>query len=260
MFVGIPFLDVLRRSFCTPLTNDFTGLSQYLEVLNSAAFRLAAVNTLRFMAVCIPLLLVLSFLLGILVEKGDIRHGLFKTTLVLPMAIPVASIVLLWKIVFCPDGLWNQLLSVFTGQFREKDWVNGPTAFGVLAATFLWKNAGYCMLLWLSGLSAVPASLYEAAKVDGAGTLKRIIYITLPELKGTFFLTLILSSVNSFRIYREAYLIAGKYPDESIYMMQHLFNNWFLNLEIQKVCTAAVLLTLMAMIPVILFLLVRRRL
>lgn len=250
VFVGIPFLDVIRRSFCTPVTGMFTGLENYREVWNNHAFRLAASNTLGFLFFCIPLLMVVSFITGVLVEKGDTKNGLFKTTIVLPIAIPVASIVLLWKIIFCSDGIWNQALSVLTGQTWNTDWVDGSTAFGVLSATFLWKNTGYDMLLWLAGLSAIPDSLYEAAKVDGAGPWQRIFYITLPGLQGTCFLVLVLSSVNAFRIYREAYLIAGAYPDESIYMMQHLFNNWFLNLDVQKMSTGAVIMTGAFLMPV----------
>lgn len=195
------------------------------------------------MAVAIPMLLVLSFLMALLVYKGDSKRGIYKTTLVLPLAIPVASIVLLWRIFFCVDGLWNQGLSAMTGRAWETDWVHESTAFGVLVATFLWKWAGYDMLLWLAGLSAIPDSHYEAAKVDGASSFQQMRYITLPEITGTLGMAVLLSCVNSFRIYRESYLLAGAYPDESIYMMQHLFNNWFLILDVQKMSTGAIIMS-----------------
>ena len=83
------------------------------------------------------------------------------------------------------------------------------------------------MVLWLSGLSAINPALYEAAQIDGAGSIQRFVRITLPNLMPTLFTITVLSLLNSFKVFREAYLIAGGYPDDSIYMLQHLFNNWY---------------------------------
>lgn len=251
VFVGVPFLDVVKRSFCDAMGRNFTGFKNYSLVWNNQAFHLAAVNTLRVLVTFIPLLLLLSFSLALMVYKGDTKHGLFRTSIVLPMAIPIASMVLVWKIVFGAEGLLNQFLSAGGGQVWDLDWVQGKTAFPVLAVTYLWKNAGYDMLLWLAGLSAIPKNLYEAAKVDGAGAMDNLRYITLPLLKGTFGMVLILSVVNSFRIYREAYLLAGAYPSDSIYLLPHLFSHWFLNLDVQKMTTASVLMTVISVVPVL---------
>lgn len=98
------------------------------------------------------------------------------------------------------------------------------------------------MILWLSGLLGIPDSLYEAARMDGADGLKCFWHITCPLLIPTAFLTGILSLVNAFKVFREAYMIAGNYPHDSIYMLQHLFNNWFLKLDMQKMTAAAVML------------------
>lgn len=252
IFVGLPFLDVIRRSFFDAMGGRFTGLSNYQTVWSNQAFRLAVSNTVRFLTVCIPLLLAVSFVLALLVHKGDTKHGMFKTSLVLPMAIPVASVVLVWKIFFCTDGILNQFLTVLSGRVWELDWVMGDTAFYVLAVTYLWKNAGYDMLLWLAGMSAIPDSLYEAAKVDGAGAFDNLWYITIPMLRGTLGMVLILSVVNSFRVYREAYLLAGSYPDDSIYLIPHLFSHWFLKLDVQKMSTASVMMTAVSVVPVLL--------
>ena len=124
------------------------------------------------------------------------------------------------------------------------DWMNGATAFYVLVFSYLWKNIGYDIILWLAGLNGISPALYEAARVDGAGRWQCFRYITLPELRPTVFLIGVLSFVNTFKVFREAYLIAGDYPDSSIYMLQHLFNNWFVSLDIQKMSAAAVLTAL----------------
>ena len=86
----------------------------------------------------------------------------------------------------------------------------------------------------------VSKEMLEAAKSDGANELQLLIRIIIPNLKGSLYTIVILSFLNSFKIYREAYLVAGAYPHKSIYLLQHLFNNWFVNLEFDKMAAAAV--------------------
>lgn len=250
VFVLIPFGDVVLRSFQQAVGGRFVGFQNYIEVLNNQAFRLALKNTARFLGVCIPLLLLISLGTALLVHNAP-NSGLYKTSILLPMAIPVASIVLLWKIVFFKTGLLSQW-AVQAG-FQARDWIQGDSAFGVLVFTYLWKNTGYDMVLWLAGLDGIAKEYYEAAEVDGAGEWQKFLYITMPELKSTVFLAAVLSVVNSFKVFREAYLIAGDYPHESIYMLQHLFNNWFLSLDLQKMSAASVLLLFAAVILAVLW-------
>ena len=251
--VLVPFLDVLRRSFFSAMSRQFVGFENYARVLGNDAFRQAAANTARFVAVCIPILLVFSLLLALLVEAVKEKRGVFKTSFLVPMAIPVASIVLLWRVVFHENGLLNLLLTALGGQ--AVDWVNSSWAFYVLVFSYLWKSTGYDMVLWLSGITAISPSLYESASIDGAGGLQKFFYITLPNLKSTFFTVTVLSLLNSFKVFREAYLIAGNYPDKSMYLLQHLFNNWFLNLDVDKMCAGAVL---MASVVLLLILILQR--
>ncbi len=304
VFTAVPFADVVRRSFLDAMGRTRVGLANYTAVCQNTAFRLAASNTARFLTVCLPLLLLVSFVLALLVFRRDGQGNLYKTTLVLPMVIPVAAMVLVWKILLCQDGLLNELLnrvwgmtggmaasaargaaggsvlpgaaavgeSVLSGAAAvgesvlsgaavagesavsqvtrpwNNDWVNSSTAFPVLVITYIWKNAGYDLLLWMAGLASISESLYDAARVDGAGAMARLRYITLPGLSGTFGLVLILSVVNSFRVYREAYLLAGSYPDMSIYMIPHLFSHWFLTLDVQNMCTGSMLLVAAALL------------
>ena len=96
------------------------------------------------------------------------------------------------------------------------------------------------MVLWIAGLSGIPNSLYDAAKVDGAGEWVLFRYITLPNLLPSFFTIGVLSLLNAFKVFREAYLVAGAYPDESMYLLQHLFNNWYRDLALDKMAAGAV--------------------
>lgn len=253
VFVLLPFGDVVRRSFQEAMSGAFVGLRNYQMVLSNGAFQLAADNTLRFMGVCMPLLILLSLLVAVLLHSRMERAGMLKITFLLPMAIPVASVVLLWRAAFHRDGFLSLLAEALGGQ--RMDWMNSHWAFWVLVFSYIWKNLGYDMVLWLAGLSGIPSTVYEAAQVDGAGPLTIFRRITLPGLLPSLYTITVLSFLNSFKVFREAYLVAGDYPHTSMYLLQHLFNNWFRELSMDKLAAAAVLV---AAVILVLILLLRR--
>ena len=155
------------------------------------------------------------------------------------MAIPVASVVLLWRLLFHGNGILNGILGGLgvSGQ----NWMNTDYAFGILVFSYVWKNLGYDIVLWVAGLSSISPDIYEAARVDGAGEWKCFTKITMPNLLPSLYTISVLSFLNSFKVFREAYLVAGDYPHESMYMMQHLFNNWFRELSLDKMAAGAVI-------------------
>lgn len=228
---------------------NFTGISNYLTVIGKSSFQLAVSNTVRFIVTCIPLLMLLSLTVAVLISSITRLKELLKTIFLFPMAVPVASIVVLWRLVFDNSGFLNGFLEQF--HISPSDWMNRSSAFYVLVFSYLWKNTGYDMILWLAGLNEIPETLYEAARIDGAGRKECFFYITLPLLRPTAGMIAVLSLVNSFKVFREAYLIAGDYPHKSIYMLQHLFNNWFVKLDIQKMSAASVMLAVFASLIII---------
>lgn len=244
LFVLLPFLDVVNRSFRTAVTGEFTGMKNYGVIFQNQAFVLAVKNTARFTVVCIPLLVLVGLLVAFPLSAMK-EAGLIKSVYLFPLAMPTATIVLVWKMVFYRQGFLNLFLTrlgELTGLWGTVtiDYLGTGASFWVLVASYLWKNTGYTVVLWLAGILSIPNEFIEAAKVDGAGRMKCIRYIILPNLKGSFYTIVILSFLNSFKIYREAYLVAGSYPQEDIYLLQHLFNNWFVNMEFDKMAAAAV--------------------
>ncbi len=235
LFVVFPLIDTVRRSFCS-VGGAFVGLANYATLFKTQAFLLAAGNTLKFLGVSVPLLLALSLAAALLAQRAP---SWFKTSFLLPLAIPVASLALLWQTLFADHGVLNGALTSLG--LAAVPWMTSDTAFGVLVASYLWKNIGYDMVLWIGGLSNIPLSQYEAAQVDGAGRFRQFISITLPWLSPTFYIVAVLSILNAFKVFREAYLVAGNYPHESMYLLQHLFNNWFARLDMDKLCAAATL-------------------
>ena len=238
IFWLIPYVDVIRRSFSEAVNGEFVGLENYRTIFENKAFRLAAGNTLRFFGVCVPLLVVLSLIVAVLLTGQKRFAQVLKSFFLLPMAIPVASVVLLWRLLFDNQGLWNHLLHILSVQ--TTDWMNTGASFYVLVISYIWRNLGYDVVLWMAGLSAIPVALYEAAKVDGAGEWKCFTKITLPNLLPSLFTIVVLSVLNAFKVFREAYLVAGDYPQENMYLLQHLFNNWYRDLSLDKMSAAAV--------------------
>lgn len=232
VFVLIPFGWVVITSFSK-------GFSNYKMVLTNEAFLLAVKNTLLFTGVGIPLLQLLSFVAALGIYKSKYMRFL-KSIYLLPMAVPTAVVVLIWKVFFHKAGIAGQILEVF--HIEAIDWLAGDYAFWVLIISYIWKNMGYTIVLWIAGMAAIPEAVIEAARVDGANEWQNLRYMILPQLKPVFFTITMLSFLNSFKVFREAYLVAGPYPQRSMYLLQHLFNNWFTNLEIDKMSSAAVLL------------------
>ncbi|GAA0706651.1 sugar ABC transporter permease [Paraclostridium ghonii] len=246
IFILIPFLDVVIRSFQSEVSREFVFLDNYIEIFSNIPFRLAAKNTLRFVLVCIPLLLGLSLLLAVLIHELFRSSEKLTTSFLVPLAIPIASVVLVWRIVFHQQGILNGFL-VNLGA-SGVDWMNSDYAFWILVFTYIWKNLGYNIILWLAGLSCIPKEIYEAAKVDGASRWSAFRNITMPILKPTLYTITVLSLLNSFKVFREAYLIAGDYPDKSMYLLQHLFNNWFRELSFGKISAASVVMSVIIFI------------
>lgn len=252
IFVILPFADVCRRSFLTAVTGEFRGLLSYREVIRNEAFRLAAGNSLRFAFTCLPLLtglgLVLALGLSRLMGLGENRRcragkagvGVLKSLFLFPMAVPSATVVLVWKMVFDKAGflnLWLDRLGLET-----RDFMGTGLSFWVLVGSYLWKNIGYTVVLWMAGIAAVPTEQLEAASVDGAGRFSCFTRVLLPQLRPVCATICVLSFLNSFKVFREAYLVAGSYPQESMYLLQHLFHNWFVNLELDKMAAGSVLM------------------
>lgn len=242
LFVLIPFADVVKRSVQTAVKGQFCGLANYKEVFTNRAFLLALKNTACFAAVGLPLLIILSLLLSLALNRCRWEQRL-KSFFLFPLAVPTAALVLIWKLFFYKNGIINDGLQGLG--IQAVDWLGSGAAFWVLIISYVWKNLGYTVVLWLAGMKHIPGHQLEAARVDGATGRKCFQYIILPQLKPVFYTITILSFLNSFRVFREAYLVAGAYPQERMYLLQHLFHNWFTNLEVDKMAAAGVFLSLL---------------
>jgi len=243
IFYLIPMCEVLFRSFVSTTRNGSISLDNYVIVFQNEAFQLAVVNTAKFSIICIPLLLILSFLIACFMQMVGKNSKIWKKILLLPMSVPVVALAILCQVIFSEYGFANFLLKLIGKS--SINWLHSANALLVLVFIYLWKNIGYTCILWLAGMAQIDEEVYEAAKVDGATRSQSILNITIPLLKPYFFIILIISFIRSFQIFREAYLIAGEYPDESIYTIQHLLNNWYRDMYFERISVVSVIVLLL---------------
>ena len=243
VFFILPFLVVVYYSVIrSPMNPEFVFVDNFLAVLQNSSFRTAARNTAMFSAIAVPLAVVLSLVLALMLECRIPCKSLLRTFFLSPMMVPVASVVLIWQVVFHYRGTLNVVLANFG--VEPVDWLNSPYCLLVIVVLFLWKNLGYNMILFMAALNNIPKELLEVADVEGASAAHKFFNIKLRYLSPTVLFVAILSIINSFKVFREIYLLTGNYPYVGLYMMQHFMNNVFEQPDYQKMASAAVVLAL----------------
>lgn len=249
IFFLIPFGIVVYYSLINnPIMKEYVGLDNYRNLFENVAFKQAASNTATFSLIAVPLAVVLSLGLAILLEKNIPGKSLLRTFFLSPLMVPTASVVLVWQVLFHNHGTINQIAEFFGGE--PIDWLKSSKGQIVIILMFLWKNIGYNMILFMSALCSIPKDIIEVADLEGAGTIYKFMHIKLRYLSPTILFVLILSLINSFKIFREVYLLTGNYPYDKLYMLQHFMNNTFNNLDYQKLSAAAVLFSLVMIVVI----------
>ena len=254
LFFVLPFFVVIYYSMVdNPINNEFVFLDNFVRVFQNAAFQQAAYNTIRFSVVAVPLCVVLSLLLAMMLESKIPFRSQFRTFFLSPMMVPIASIVLIWQVLFHYNGIVNDFLQLFGAD--KVDWMKSAHAQVVIIILFLWKNLGYNMILFMAALSSIPKDILEVAVLESAGAFQIFWHIKLRYLSSTILFVTIMSLINSFKVFREIYLLTGNYPYDTIYMMQHFMNNAFGQLDYQKLSAAAIMMSIVMVILIgILFL------
>lgn len=238
VFFVIPYLRVLYYSLIdNQFRRNFVGFDNYIKTLTNEYFLLSLKNSLLLIVIAVPILMVLALVISLALSYGI--KGLQKTrfAFVLPMVIPTASIVLIWRSVFIDSG----------------------TALPIYLL-FIWKNIGICIVLLTAAFTSIERSVFEAARLDGANRLVLHTKITIPMIAPTIFFAVLLSIVNSFKIFKESYLYYGtNYPPDHSYTLQYYMNNNFLKLDYQSLATSAVLTSILVFGIVMAGILIQRR-
>lgn len=193
-------------------TNDFVGLENYRDLFHDPIFLQSVWNTLIYSAFYIVPTMVLGLLLGLLMSRESRGYQFLRAGFYLPYIISMVCASTIWLWIFDPTaGVLNQALrSLGLGTY---DWLKDPNmAMGCVVFVSVWKNMGYCMLIYLSRLKGIPAYLYEAAEIDGARRMQRFWYITLPMLQPTTFFLFITSCISSFNVFEQVNVLTNGGP------------------------------------------------
>ena len=259
LFFIVPFIMLIQMSFQRSATNsDFVGFENYKTVLTNEAFLTASGNTALFTVVTVPCAIVISLLLALVLNTQLPWKSTFRSFLLTPMMVPVASIVLIWQVFFSYNGVLNGWTYQLFGLDRI-DWMKDDNGQALIMLLFLWKNLGLNIILFLSALNNIPQEVIESSQMDGCGAIRRFFSIRLHYLGPTIFFVGIMSLINSFKIFREVYLLTGNYPYDKLYTLQHFMNNKFTHLDYTQLSVAAVVMSIAMMIIVgVLFLIESR--
>lgn len=244
LFYFIPFLLSVFYSFTSGMNNSqFVGLQNYIQLFHNKSFLLALKNTILFLGIAIPLLLSISLGIALFLQQTGTLWEIIRGILLVPMIVPIASTVMVWKVLFDDYGILNHVFQELFGQavlFLESGW-----AFVIVILIFIWKNCGYLALIYVAALSNMPREYLEAARIEGGHGWKILKNVTIPYLRPTTFFAFLVSMIEAFKIFREVYMLTGKYPDTSIYFIQHFMNNNLMNLNYQRLSSACVFLSIL---------------
>ena len=232
VFTLIPFLTSLYLSFTeynilSPA--KWIGLDNYKEMFfEDPLFWISFKVTFKFAFIQVPIKLAVSLLVALILAKATRLTGFYRSAFYIPSLMGGSvAIALLWKQLFSPNGVINQILGVL-GLPDDTAWLGDPkTALGTLIALGVWQF-GSSMLIFLAAIKNIPYSYHEAAIVDGAGPVRRFFAITLPMLTFIIFFNLINQVIGAFQAFNSSYLITqGRPLNTTLYYGVHLYNKAF---------------------------------
>ncbi len=230
VFYLIPFFRVIYYSLIeNQFSRKLVWFENYKTVLQNTYFRMALKNSLLLIAIAVPVLVLAAFALSVLLQRLEGKWKLFRIAFIFPMLIPTASIVVVWRMLFQES---ESVLPVYL--------------------LFIYKNIGLLIILFSAAFSTLDNSVFEAARLDGAGGLRMHLGITLPLIFPTVLFNVLLAVVYSFKIFRESYLYFGtNYPPDHSYTLQYYMNNHFMKLNYQYLAAGAVLTSLLVYVIVL---------
>ncbi|ANZ40331.1 sugar ABC transporter permease [Lentzea guizhouensis] len=207
------FTDTRNRDLRTPFAVEFVGLENFLKAFADPIFRTAAVNTAYFVLVGVPLTLAIALAAAVVLDKGINRfRAFFRLGFYTPVITSIVAVAVVWRFLLQDEfGLINTVLG-WVG-IDGPNWLGDPDwSMPALILMAAWRNFGTAMIIFLAGLQAVPASLHEAASIDGAGAFSRFRHITLPLLRPTILFVSVTTAIGYLQFFEEPYVMTNGGP------------------------------------------------
>lgn len=244
---------------------EWVGLANYKELFQDPKFYKSLWNTLYMTLLGTPLCLVVGLLMAVLLNQKVKGQSFFRTFFYLPSILPIVAASMLWIWILNPQsGILNSILGFFG--LPQPNWLSDPAyTKPALLIMGVW-SVGQIMIVFLAALQDVPASLYEAAEIDGANAVQKFFKITLPGISPVIFFQLIMSLINNFQYFTQAYLLigssgsgtlntAGGGPENSLlFYALNLYQNAFVYFKMGKASAMAwILFIIVALVTAVLF-------
>ena len=228
---------------------SFIALKNYMDLLSDEYFQQAIWNTVKFAILAMIFEMIIGFLMALLVNSLRRGQKAMRTLLLLPYVLPTVTVAMSWRMMLSPNyGIVNQVLSALN--LPVYNWFSDVhTAFGMLVLIDVWQSAPFVFLLLYAALQSVPASQYEAARIDGANSIKTLFYVTIPNIKNSLALCALLRTIDSFRLFDKVNLLTGGGPANSTATItQYLYNYGIKSLDFGFGSAGASVMTVLVLI------------
>ncbi|MCR5108115.1 MAG: sugar ABC transporter permease [Lachnospiraceae bacterium] len=262
VFTLVPIVFAFALAFMNwdgsnPIT--FAGFDNFKQLGSDIFFQAALKNTIIYCVGTVPLTMIASLALAIVLNQKVIGRGIFRTLSFFPYVASLVAVTSVWKMLFHPSkGPINNILYTYFHVPMEKlpQWFTGSLVLLSMILFSVWKYMGYYMVIYLAGLQGIPSDLYEAASLDGAGTWDKFRYITWPQLRSTTFFVVVMLTINCFKVYDIAIMLAGGGSGELTtsatvlvyYIYQKAFMEWKLGYSSAVAMVLFVLVFIVTMI------------
>ena len=225
--IYMSFTDITSRDLRTPFNVDFVGFTQYSKVVSDPIFQKACLNTVIFVIIGVPVTLVIAMALAVALNKG-LRHlnSFFRALFYMPVVASTVAVAVAWRYILQKNGLLNSGLALFG--ITGPDWLhNTATALPSLMVMTWWRNVGTEMIIFLAGLQGIPDELLEAAQLDGASKWQSLTKVTLPLMRPSILLSMILVTVAYLQFFEESFVMTQGGPLDSTLSASYYVYNQF---------------------------------
>ncbi|ADK79855.1 carbohydrate ABC transporter permease [Sediminispirochaeta smaragdinae] len=227
---------------------QFFGLGNYRDLFESQQFRLIMSNTVRYVVVLVPAMVVASLFLALWLRKK--RFARLRVAIFHPTILPMVSAATIWLFFFTPDyGLFNSFLRLF-GYSGPENWIGNPDmALWAMVIVAFWKDTGFYMIFYLAGVQNLPKDVYEALEIEGAGPVTTFFRFTLPLLRRTTLFVTTVAVIGAFRTVDHVFVMTQGGPSErSSLLLYHLWQVRFESLNVGQASAITVILILVLLL------------
>ncbi|WP_341357105.1 sugar ABC transporter permease [Rossellomorea sp. y25] len=252
-FIFYPMLNAIWLSFTNyniVTEAEFIGLENYKELFSDALFWKVLGQTLLYLLIVVPALVILPIFLAILVNQQVKGIGFFRSAYYVPVVTSMVVVGIAWKWVYADKGILNYILESVGLISEPVNWLTSTSTsiFAVMVVT-IWKGLGYYMVIYLAGLQSISDDLYEAAEIDGASKWKQIWHITIPLLMPSIMIVTIMSSISAMKVFEEIYVMTGGGPlNSSKTLVFYIYEEAFDKLQMGYASAAGVILFIITLI------------